>query len=351
MTFPLTPALPFVDNVSTITAATLNAWRTYISQAGDFTGGGTYSLTAPLTIAAGSSAWTFENDVRFDATGSVAIGANVTMTVEDTGIIDVDPGGLISLIGTIGNLARLNVGSLGKITVNSAGLIEFESGSTLTINSGTVVNATLSSGTVTLTGSAFVHGAAATLTHADTSVETHADGSTDTYQSGSSLVTNSGVTVTFGSAVSLNGNVTQASGATYTQQGAHTRSGNSAVTNLRVTSLPSTTGTITASQADIWEVPVGLAGPVVITIASEAADFEFTIRQINPTTQAFQVDIHNHLGTFLCSFRVDAAAPAESFATVRFAMRAAVSRPHVLFVWDPTATSLSGYATNLVFTT
>lgn len=66
MTFPLTPALAFTARISTITAQTLNAWRTAISQAIDGTGGGDYTPIAKLRIGGtfgleiygtGSAAW------------------------------------------------------------------------------------------------------------------------------------------------------------------------------------------------------------------------------------------------------------------------------------------------------
>lgn len=50
MTFPLTPASPFVDDVSTLDAATANAWRTYISRALDGANGGSYTLGANIVL-------------------------------------------------------------------------------------------------------------------------------------------------------------------------------------------------------------------------------------------------------------------------------------------------------------
>ncbi len=50
MTFLLKPALAFTARVSTITAETVNYWRTAISQAIDGTGGGTYAPSSEIVI-------------------------------------------------------------------------------------------------------------------------------------------------------------------------------------------------------------------------------------------------------------------------------------------------------------
>jgi hypothetical protein len=268
--FATVPTLPVVDFASTLSASTVNQWRAFFPQAVDGVGGGTYSLTAPLIFAAGGDTVSFLNPVRVDATGSMAIGANVTLKIEDDATIDVDPGGLISLIGSLGNLARLNVGSLAKIDVQSAGLIEFQSGATLTIDSGATVG--ISSGaavSANIVSGSWVWGNGTAVVHAS--------GSTCTLQSGSTLTSNSGATVTFGSAVTCNGNATLTSAVTMSgnvvlsstgtlvQSGPRNKNGSSGYDELRAKHTASAAGeTIDITEFDLVEIPTNQASGATV---------------------------------------------------------------------------------------
>lgn len=296
--FATVPASPFVDNTSTVNASTLNQWRAFFPQAVDGIRGGSYGLTAPLTFSAGGDTITFENPVRFDATGSVAIGAGVTATVEDNGIVTLAPGALLNVNGSFGNSGSIDINSLGLIQVNSGGTTvwrsgggaTWQSGSNLTINSGTNVTATVNGGTLTingastltLTGSTFTHGNGAVMTHASGSAETHASGSNDTYQNGSSVTFNAGANVLSNAAVTINGAATLGStlsvagntsiAGTLTRTGPEVISGTSAYTKLRAHHTASASGeTIDISEYDMVEIPLNaITGTVNYTLTAPA---------------------------------------------------------------------------------
>lgn len=176
MTFPTTPAGAFTASVSTISAATANAWRGYFPQALDAVGGGTYANTSAITFSAGSSGWVFGSLVTFNTTSNVTFSGGGTFTINS------DP----SLFGTM----RVGVGAAG-------GGVRFYATSTLQVDDTVAMSI---AGDATWTGA---------------STQVHANLSTDTYSAGSVLAINT-ASATLGTAATLTVNGAAGGGNTAT---------------------------------------------------------------------------------------------------------------------------------------
>jgi hypothetical protein len=141
MTFPLTPAMPFVaGQVFPFTVA--NVWRAQFPNALDATGGGTWATVAPVNISAGSATWTFFNPVVIGNSGSLTTTSLSTTTL----------GGPATLNNTftVSSSGSVVVAANGDITVQASGDVNFESNSDLNIANGARANVL---GTLSILGS------------------------------------------------------------------------------------------------------------------------------------------------------------------------------------------------------
>jgi len=149
MTFSLTPALAFTAKLSTITAATLNYWRTAISQAIDGAAGGTYLPTSAIEIG--------NAGLRVDGTLAYA-SSSVTRTV-DTDAFDIvgtsSKGGLpanVAVSESIGAAIRVPHGNvLSSVTVYISPAVDGNLPATKPLVS--VLRRDLNDGTVSTLGS------------------------------------------------------------------------------------------------------------------------------------------------------------------------------------------------------
>jgi hypothetical protein len=161
------------------------------------------------------------------------------------------------------------------------------------------------------------------------------------------LVNGSALTADSGSTLLLQGQTTIDVGGSFIQKDVHSKVGDAAVTKLRVKTIPATTGTvhITASEADIWEIPV-LTGAVVLVVDAEASNFEFTIRQKDPSTQAYDCQVEaadlNNRGQFL--YQAGAGGPLNA-GSCRYFNRAAVSLCFIESYFDGVGLGYAGPAT------
>lgn len=80
MAFTTVPASAFTDDVSTITAATLNTWRTRWANVADFGAGGTYSPTAAI-IVNGSTGINMGSPLIVLSTGEFEVEAGATCEI------------------------------------------------------------------------------------------------------------------------------------------------------------------------------------------------------------------------------------------------------------------------------
>lgn len=290
MTFALTPAAPFTASVSTITAATANDWRTYISQSLDTVNGGAYVNVTSIDWSAGGAGWRFYAALAIKSTGSLTLdaGATVTLaadaTVSSGGGWDFEGGSLCRFRGTAGG-ATLQVDD--NAIVSCAGDVTWTGTSTQTHASSSTD--TYSSGsTLSLGGN---------TTWASTSVCVHESSSTDTYQSGSSLTTNSGAIVNLTIGKTNAGTVTNGSlcvevhessstdtyqsgsnlnlDGTVTRTGKEVLSGTGAYTALRYYAAPTGTYSIDPKHYDrIYRTSgPGFANVLTLTPDPGASDF------------------------------------------------------------------------------
>ncbi len=110
MTFPTTPASPFVSGTSTIGAATLNAWRSYFPLTLDTLNGGNYGNTTLIKWTDGSAGW------QFDA--GLAIGPTGVQTIQSGGQFIGASGSVVSFVSPIKLAGFGNTGSPVVVTDN-----------------------------------------------------------------------------------------------------------------------------------------------------------------------------------------------------------------------------------------
>lgn len=98
--FSPTPATPFVDDLTTITAATANAWRRDIARAIDGTAGGTYTPSVAVTIAGAGLSAIVASGSTFDLqagatytrrTAETLVGASATTAWRTSTTADATP--------------------------------------------------------------------------------------------------------------------------------------------------------------------------------------------------------------------------------------------------------------------
>lgn len=301
MTFPLTPAAPFTASVSTISAATANDWRTYISQSLDTVNGGAYVNVTSIDWSAGGAGWRFYAALAIKSTGSLTLDTGATV------VIAADP----TLTGTM----RVGFGGAG-------GSVRFYATSTMQVDDTVACSFagdwTCTSASLTTYQSGSTLSLGGNSTWASTSVCVHASSSTDTYQSGSSLTTNSGalinltigsgaagslalgasstLTVTAGASVTMSvggggtpgtltinadGTLTTSAssifnqGGTTTRTGALTLSGTGASTALRYYAAPIGTYSINPKHYDRIYRTSGIGVADVLTLTPDPGASEF----------------------------------------------------------------------------
>ena len=146
MTFPLTPASPYVAFTTVITSAALNAYRVCINEALDGTGGGTYAPMAQLVLGGSGLKLTGATALELDGTSVATQDAggifniNGALNVGAGAYLDVEAGGTLSVAGTSASLALVSVGSYGVVQVGSGGALTVASGGTETVAAGGALN-------------------------------------------------------------------------------------------------------------------------------------------------------------------------------------------------------------------
>lgn len=277
MAFSLTPASAFVDAVTKLTAATLNYWRTAISQAIDGTGGSGGVPYTPVTAIEvegaglyGDPLWGWVRSGKF-----LAVDTGANLWIYGTGT--VQPGGAFYVDGALANPGILQVKQYGIASVLSGGSLLISGGAsfvTLTdfyVQGSAVVRignpavgpgALLvdASGSATGTYLTVQGGAWATVTGTGSRLQVMAaamllvDAGSVVLQNGSTLLV--GALATFNGAVVLN-NTTTLNGAV-TQNALYTKSGAAARTALRCGTVSTTLGldpdsalTFDPSQLDV----------------------------------------------------------------------------------------------------
>ncbi len=291
MSFALTPAGPFVDTTSVVTASWLNFVRSALPDAIDGIGGGTYALLPAHTLSFSAGG----GDIDLGANtkirdGVIPSGGQVIWQAGSFGIVQASSGFEIDGVFQVRGTGTANVLSGGAVALKSGSTFTAENGSTVALfgdnlladNGGGGSNGRL------LVGAAFF-GDGSVVVNGGSDISIQPDG--DLYVTGTSghsgAVTwqnfgvaqfDSGSTLTMasGSAATLGGSTTQTN--------VYTRSGSAAKTIVRKDVIPNgaSTATFTASQADIWEIASTVfTGGVTAELAAESGDFEFTIVQAN----------------------------------------------------------------------
>lgn len=118
MTFALQSA--FTDNVSTIPASVLNAWRVDINRALDGVNGGTYTLLVPLEIAGEELVLDELKVTLISGPGDTTIDEDVHMVWSFGSYLEVEAGAFVEFDGS----------------VDASGSFEFKSGADVEVESG-----------------------------------------------------------------------------------------------------------------------------------------------------------------------------------------------------------------------
>jgi hypothetical protein len=278
MTFPLTPASPFVDFTTKFTSAIGNAWRTAIAASLDGVAGGTYTPSSALTI--GGSGMVVNPFVSANATiasggTGLTIASGATETIANGATLTVAGGGTISLAaGSFPTNATLqaNAGALIQIGANASigvltnGAIDVGSGANLLVFGTETIEA---GGALQVTGTSVSPGTIEVeqwgLLQLDSGGELNA-------LSNSTVIL--GGTNTLSGTTSLTGAMTQTSAGTYTQQGVRTKSGASGYDVERITTADpaGAGGTLTiADPRTEDEYQVVSSGLIVLGIPGGAA--------------------------------------------------------------------------------
>jgi len=355
VTFPLSPASPFVAFISVITANFLNGVRVAINEAIDGTGGGAYAPSTRIAITgAGLSADPFAGFIRSGDELGVDTGAKID--VLSGGAIDLESGALLEVKS--GALLQIDNGGIqvlvpgAVLTIDAAsgptaaalvhlyGEFHVESGGALRVESGGLIQLISSSGFVALAGSnmllegdalvrdggTFRLGASgAGVGHASifagSDLTVLADGSifvqgtsgheglvnfqAHSILQGDALAAMtwaSGSVVTLGGTNTING--TLALGAVTTQSGRYDKVGNGAVTGLRVGTPAAWDSDMVFDPTvlDIIEIDVLTADRVWTFSQHTGEDCEVIVRQLDATSQAFDLLIQDDLGVPIGDF-------------------------------------------------
>jgi len=333
MTFPTTPTIAFTASVSTITATTANAWRSYFPKALDAVGGGVYTNLAEIEFPAGSSGWKFGALVTFDTTSTVLLQAGGAVTINSdpllTGTLKVGQGGAGGAVRfyatstlTVDDTVAMSLA--GDATWTGASTSTYQAGSTLAINtaSATMGNDALltvngSSGhgasiSFGQYGSAILAGAGGTFTGQSGSTFTLASGSYVTVtiggggHAGSLTVGNAGaLTVSAGAAVTMSvggggtpgslainadGAFTTSDGSVTTRSGKETWTGNNAYREERVVPLSDPPpANLDIRTGDIFEVnSLGADGSVALTSLAAGEKVSADI-YVKPSAHSFTI--------------------------------------------------------------
>lgn len=100
MTIPLVPSTAAVDDVSTISAATVNSWRANMAKAGDFVGGSAGTPYTPATqLLIGGSGIEMSGPFVLAAGGDMDVESTVTVQFQSGSTLDINSGATVARQG------------------------------------------------------------------------------------------------------------------------------------------------------------------------------------------------------------------------------------------------------------